>query len=440
MPKVKRERSKQHAPPAATVTSKDGWQPAGSKARKAAAASDIPEVEDSDLIGLDLEGGAKESEASKRAAIAAALKDLITMEDDDEDDDDDDDDDMGDLLDDDEEDADEDGDASMGGSNMKLPMKGTLFTKSAMKKASSTTPSTNNATVTSTQVTKSGLSFAPSTASRSAPQSVAAPVAAAAAASDATGGVAKKATKIDKRAARHAKLMGRLGLPGTEFGTRGQKKHPAAGPFGNMRLDFQDALLTPSEQNARTLAARREAQLQAEQKRDVLFLSDGVEQERMVKLQKSIADAKAKRQAIAAAAATTASSSSSQQQQPSANEPVAPAAVSVKSTPSPFVQTKPLTASQRAQLKRRELAQFTAVLHHPSFQASPLAALQLHTENSAAMKRLEAEHSSMYDEYGNNITTQQQQQPKKQLNGSKKKKNKNAAAHRQQILAQANQK
>ena len=241
--------------------------------------------------------------------------------------------------------------------------------------------------------------------------------------------IVKKQTKLDKRAARHAKLMNRLGLPGTDFTGRGQKKH--TGVFSNLKLEFSQALLTPSQQNARALEAKRAA----EAKRDVLFLSDGHDRERMLQLQKNIEDTKAQlKKSMSANTSSSASAAGSvtPATQSHNSAPVAPAAAAP--APSPFVKTKPLTAAQRLALKRQELAQFTAVLHHPSFQAAPLEALQLHTANSVAMQKLEAEHASMMD--GANPI--QHAASVKKMTGSQKKKKKQVDLRRQQILAQAN--
>lgn len=108
MPKVRRERTltKRHGSAVSfEPKSKDAneWKQAETKktkGKKSQGADMIP-VDDEDLVGLDVESGANESEESKRASIAEALKDLIAMGDDDDDDDDeedDDDDDMSDYM------------------------------------------------------------------------------------------------------------------------------------------------------------------------------------------------------------------------------------------------------------------------------------------------------------------------------------------------------
>jgi len=431
MPKVKRDRSKLHS----TAV---GWQQVGSgKAASKSKSGDI-EVLDEDVAGLDVDSAANESEASKRKAVADALKDLIAMGSDDDEDDED--------GEDDEEDeaamqAVLDGMGSGSGSDDddmdgRMPAKGSLQVKpkSALKAAGKVAPAAATAA-------KPSLSFAPSAPSRSAADIVAAaraaiaakaaaaPAAAAAAAGEdgAAAPVKVKATKLDKRAARHERLMSRT--------AKRSAKGISAGAFHSLNLlgaELATSVLTPTQQNAIAKLQARGGMGAAGEKRDVLFLSEEGDRERMKQLQAQIQ--RVKQQATVAAprvpqtaAPAPNSAAAALAAAPAAAAPVQPAAP----TPSPFIPTKNLSKQARKRQHANELAHFTAVLHHPSFQSSPLAALHTHLTNTTALQKLQQEAAG--------LSVPAPAHQKKSMSGSAKKKNKKAQDRRQQILQQANQ-
>jgi hypothetical protein len=415
------------------------------KAASKSKSGDI-EVLDEDVAGLDVDSAANESEASKRKAVADALKDLIAMGSDDDEDED---------GEDDEEDeaamqAVLDGMGSGSGSDDddmdgRMPAKGSLQVKpkSALKAAGKVAPAAATAA-------KPSLSFAPSAPSRSAADIVAAARAAiaakaaaapAAAAADAgedgaAAPVKVKATKLDKRAARHERLMSRLALPGTAAMTaKRSAKGISAGAFHSLNLlgaELATSVLTPTQQNAIAKLQARGGMGAAGEKRDVLFLSEEGDRERMKQLQAQIQRVKQQTTVAAPRVPQTAapapnSAAAALAAAPAAAAPVQPAAP----TPSPFIPTKNLSKQARKRQHANELAHFTAVLHHSSFQSSPLAALHTHLTNTTALQKLQQEAAG--------LSVPAPAQQKKSMSGSAKKKNKKAQDRRQQILQQANQ-
>jgi len=436
MPKVKRDRSKLHS----TAV---GWQQVGSgKAASKSKSGDI-EVLDEDVAGLDVDSAANESEASKRKAVADALKDLIAMGSDDDEDDEDDEEDEAAMQ------AVFDGMGSGSGSDDddmdgRMPAKGSLQVKpkSALKAAGKVAPAAATAA-------KPSLSFAPSAPSRSAADIVAAAraaIAAKAAAAPAAAAVAAgedgaavpakvKVTKLDKRAARHERLMSRLALPGTAAMTaKRSAKGISAGAFHSLNLlgaELATSVLTPTQQNAIAKLQARGGMGAAGEKRDVLFLSEEGDRERMKQLQAQIQRVKQQTTVAAPRVPQTATPAPNSAAAALAAAPAAAAPAQPAPTPSPFIPTKNLSKQARKRQHANELAHFTAVLHHPSFQSSPLAALHTHLTNTTALQKLQQEAAG--------LSVPAPVQQKKSMSGSAKKKNKKAQDRRQQILQQANQ-
>jgi hypothetical protein len=433
MPKIEKQRIRLHAPAvklkhrsstgggaaaaAAAAASSGGWQQAGAarskKGGQKQSKSDEIEVTDEDLEGLDLTSAANESEASKRAALADALKELIAMGSDSDEDED------GES---DAEDAASANEAMEG--DVRKPMKGQLQVKpqQALAKA----PSFQVGATPSPAAAAPALLFAPSAPARSVPAGTAANSAADNAGPPVPGKI--QPTKQDKRTQRHDRLMSRLALPGSATASATIHKRNKHGSFSSMvkmATELWANVLTPTQQNARTLLAQKAAaRAAAGGGQDVLLLSDEGDRARLEQLQHTV-----RVRAPSASAASTpnpaAAAASSASAAAAASAPVAAAPPHTSSaTPAHRVLSKAARQRQHSS----ELAQFTAVLHHPQFQASPLHALQMHLTNSQAIKRLQEEADGI---------AEPAQEQRSKVSGSTKKKQKKALQRRQQILQQA---
>jgi hypothetical protein len=407
MPKIQRVRTKLHAPAVGSLHA----TPAAPSAEELRQRNAI-QVLDEDVEGLDLVTALGETEEQKRAAVAAALKDLIAMGSDSDEDEDEEED----EEDEEEDDAAEE-DAAMDG---RMPSKGQLQLGSASAAA-------GGKPAAAAKPAKPALVFAPS--------APAAPV------------LGKGASKADKRAAKHSKLMSRLALPGTLVAAvraeKKAKKHADAAAFHSLRKlgdQLATPLLTPREQRslnlqlkAATSAAAGTGAAASSKLRSTegLFLGDEDDAAKLRQLeaqvqQRQMAAAPKKQKAAAAPAA--------------AATPAAPTAAApvVAAAPPPRQPHQPnQSAASRARANRAELAHFTAVLSHPRFQASPLAALQTHLANSQALQKLQQQVDELEQpDVAAAAAAQQAAARRSNVSGSTKKKNKKAAQHRQHVLQQ----
>lgn len=412
MPKVQRARTKLHTP----AVGGSAW----SAAAAAPSAEEVRDrnaiaVLDEDVEGLDLVTALGETEEQKRAAVADALKDLIAMGSGSDDDDDDDEDE--------DEDDEEEGDDTM--DDGRMPSKGQLqisgLGAGAASGAAKAASASGASKAASAAAAKPKLEFAPSAPVR------------------------KGASKADKRAAKHDKLLSRLALPGTLVAAvkaeKNARKHNTAA-FRSLRAlgeQLAAPLLTPREQRKLNMQQKAAAAgigvatggaggsegLFLGGEGDALKLK---QLEQQVQQRQQVAQAAAPKKQTKVAPAGDASATAAASAAHTAAAASAPAAAAAP--------RQSQSASARARNTRAELAHFTAVLAHPRFQAAPLAALQTHLANSQALQKLQQQVDALEQP---DVAAAQQQAAaaaRRNVSGSTKKKNKKAAMHRQQVLQQ----